>query len=61
MYFGVGKQGKVEVEEVLDVFSDSYANKHLVYGLVELIIVRLMPELSEKGLTELLEERLSLD
>lgn len=49
-----------EIESgVLDVFSDAYCNKHLVYGIVELVLVRLMPELAERGVIELLEERLS--
>ena len=43
---------------VLDVFGDSYCNKHLMYGIVELVLVRLMPELAEKGVIELWEERL---
>lgn len=43
---------------VLDVFSDAYCNKHLVYGILELILVRLMPELAEKGVVELWKERL---
>ncbi|GJC86617.1 hypothetical protein ColLi_09455 [Colletotrichum liriopes] len=50
-----------EIEEgILDVFSDEYCNKHLVYSILELILVRLMPELAEKGVVELWEERLSL-
>ncbi|KAI8966851.1 PXA domain-containing protein [Daldinia sp. FL1419] len=44
---------------ILDVFSDPYCNKHLVYGILELILVRLMPELTEKGVIELWEDRLS--
>jgi hypothetical protein len=44
---------------ILDLFSDSYCNKHLMYGALELILVRLMPELAEKGIIELWEERLS--
>ena len=60
IYFGPGIDRRVrEVEEVLDVFDDPYCNKHLLYGVVELIIVRLMPELAEKGVEELLEERFS--
>jgi hypothetical protein len=60
IYFGAGIERRVgEVEEVLNVFSDSYCNKHLLYGIVELIIVRLIPELADKGVEELLEERLS--
>ncbi|KAF6815704.1 pxa domain-containing protein [Colletotrichum sojae] len=50
-----------EIEQgILDVFSDEYCNRHLVYGILELILVRLMPELSEKTVAELLEERLNL-
>src|ERR1700709_2723432 len=59
IYFGPGIERRTrEVEEVLNMFDDSYCNKHLLYSVVELIIVRLMPELSEKGVGELLEERL---
>lgn len=48
-----------EIEHgILDVFGDAYCNKHLVYGLLELVLVRLLPELAEKGVTELWEERL---
>lgn len=48
-----------EIESgILDVFSDAYCNKHLIYGMLELILVRLMPELTEKGIIELWEERL---
>ena len=51
--------GPEEVEEVLNIFDDSYCNKHLLYGVVELIVVRLLPEMAEKGVAELLEDRLS--
>ncbi|KAF4631800.1 hypothetical protein G7Y89_g6335 [Cudoniella acicularis] len=60
IYFGGGREKRVaEVEEVLNMFDDPYCNKHLLYGIVELLIVRLMPELAEKGVEELFEERLS--
>jgi hypothetical protein len=60
IYFGPGIERRVsEVEEVLNIFGDSYCNKHILYGVVELIVVRLVPELAEKGVEELLEERLS--
>lgn len=48
-----------EVEEVLMVFGDSYCNRHLMFGVVELVVVRLMPELADQGVEELLLERLS--
>jgi len=44
--------------QVLDVFSDAYANKHLLYSVVELIVVRLIPELAEGGVMEVLGERI---
>ena len=50
-----------EVEDVLDIFGDAYCNKHFVYGTVELLLVRLMPELAEKGIRELMEGRLGED
>ncbi|KAM3442988.1 hypothetical protein MY4824_000693 [Beauveria thailandica] len=43
---------------LLMVLNDEYCNKHLMYSVLELILVRLMPELSEKGVCELWEERL---
>lgn len=47
-----------EVESILMVFSDEYCNKHLVYSILELVLVRLMPELRDKGVEELWDERL---
>jgi hypothetical protein len=59
VYYGAGRERRIqEVEEVLNMFSDRYCNKHLLYGLVELIIVRLIPEMAEKGIQELLTDRL---
>jgi hypothetical protein len=46
-----------QVEELLDCLGDSYLNKHLVFGIVELIVVRLVPEVGERGVVELMEER----
>jgi hypothetical protein len=33
---------------VLDLFEDSYINKHLLISAVELVVVRLFPELAEE-------------
>ncbi|KAH8894832.1 hypothetical protein GQ53DRAFT_762237 [Thozetella sp. PMI_491] len=44
---------------ILDVFGDAYCNKHLMYSVLELVLVRLIPELAERGVTDLWEERLS--
>jgi hypothetical protein len=43
---------------IVDIFSDAYCNKHLVYSILELVLLRLVPELAEKGVGELWEERL---
>jgi len=51
-----------EIERgVLDVFGDAYCNKHLVYSILELILVRLLPELTDKGVLELWGERVPVD
>ncbi|KAL9075278.1 MAG: hypothetical protein Q9161_001655 [Pseudevernia consocians] len=47
-----------EVEGELDVWGDQYLNKHLGYAVLELIVVRLLPELGEQQVEELLKERL---
>ncbi|KAF2009185.1 hypothetical protein BU24DRAFT_428716 [Aaosphaeria arxii CBS 175.79] len=47
-----------QVEEILDCLDDPYLNKHFIFSIVELIILRLVPELGERGIHELIEERL---
>jgi hypothetical protein len=47
-----------EVAALLDVLSDAYMNKHLVFGIVELVIVRVLPELGGRGVEALMKERL---
>jgi hypothetical protein len=58
----IGDEGKEklvgEVEEMLGVLGDAYLNRHLVYGLIELIIVRLIAEMGEKGVGELMKARI---
>jgi hypothetical protein len=46
-----------QVEEILDVFGNAYLNKHLIYNVLELVLVRLAPEMAEKTTGELLAER----
>jgi hypothetical protein len=47
-----------QAEELLGCLDDAYLNKHLVFGIVELIVLRLVPELGERGVQELIDERL---
>ncbi|KAL9123628.1 MAG: hypothetical protein Q9175_008322 [Cornicularia normoerica] len=50
-----------EVEGELDAWGDGYLNKHLGYALLELIVVRVLPEIGEQGVEGLLKERLGYD
>jgi len=34
-----------DVQGILDVFSDAYLNRHFVFAVVEVIVVRLFPEM----------------
>lgn len=49
--------GEVE-SELLDVWSDGYLNRHVAYQVLELVVVRILPEMAEKGVSELMERRL---
>ncbi|KAI4115886.1 MAG: hypothetical protein LQ345_003592 [Seirophora villosa] len=46
-----------EAEVELDVWSDAYLNKHLAYQILDLVVVRVLPEMGEKGVKELMEAR----
>ena len=37
-----------DVEGMLDLFADQYVNKHLIVSVVELLVVRLFPEIAEE-------------
>lgn len=47
-----------DIEETLSCFEDAYLNKHLIYQVVELIVLRLAPELGSQGVEELYVERM---
>lgn len=57
LYFGSEAQADAAVRDILEVFEDTYCNKHLVFGVVELLTVRLVPELAEKTTDDLLSEK----
>lgn len=58
-YFATQEQNTQldHIEEVLGCLDDAYLNKHLIFQIVELIVLRLVPELGERGIGELLEDR----
>lgn len=37
-----------DVEDMLDLFADQYVNKHLMLSIVELLVVRLFPEIAQE-------------
>ena len=43
--------------DILDLLSDEYCNKHLIYALLETVLARIMPELRERSVCELNEDR----
>ncbi|KAE8391342.1 PXA domain-containing protein [Aspergillus alliaceus] len=48
--------------DILDLFADEYCNKHLIYSIIETVLAKLLPELAERSITELMEDRgVSLD
>ncbi|KAE8144100.1 hypothetical protein BDV25DRAFT_124942 [Aspergillus avenaceus] len=48
--------------DILDLFADEYCNKHLIYAIIETVLAKILPELSERSVTELMEDRgVSLD
>lgn len=49
----------VYIEELLSCLDDMYLNKHLVFQIIELVVVRLVPELGVDGIHDLMEGRLS--
>lgn len=54
----LGDEPKESIDEILDLFADKTVNKHLVYALLEHIIARLVPELTEVTPQELLDIKL---
>jgi hypothetical protein len=60
MYLASKERGEQRdvVEGWLDVLGDPYLNRHLVFAVLELCLVRVLPELAEKGPRDVIEERL---
>lgn len=43
--------------DLLDVFSDEYCNKHLVYSIIEVVLAKVLPEMAERSVEDLMEDR----
>lgn len=46
-----------EVKTELEVWEDGYLNRHLAYQVLELVLVRVLPEMGEKGVRGLMDGR----
>ena len=46
-----------QTEEMLEAFGDARLNKYWIYGVLELCLVRLVPEIGAKSWSELMRER----
>lgn len=59
--------GEVDLEELfllesiendlLDLFADEYCNKHLVYSVTETVLAKLLPEMAERTVADLMADR----
>lgn len=62
-----GEQNNVDLEELylletieddlLDLFADEYCNKHLIYSIIETVLSKVLPELTERSVLDLMEDR----
>jgi hypothetical protein len=43
--------------DLLDLLADEYCNKHLVYSIIETVLARVLPELTERSVEDLMEDR----
>lgn len=44
-----------DIERTLSCLDDPYLNKHLVFQIIELILLRLVPELGEQGVRAMVD------
>lgn len=47
-----------DIDKTLSCLDDPYLNKHLIFQIIELILLRLIPELGEQGVRALVDARL---
>lgn len=61
--FGTGDEDEWvrDVEGELEVWGDGYLNRHLMYAILELVVVRVLPEMGKGGVRGLEEGRLGGD
>lgn len=60
-HLSISEAAVAEVESDLDVWSDAYLNKHVAYAVLELVLVRALPELADEPVSDLIRGRLGDD
>ena len=61
-YFGTEqREWRSVVNGYLDILEEREVNKHLVYQILELVVVRLVPELEEVEVRKLMRERIGAE
>ncbi|KAJ6144429.1 PX-associated sorting nexin 13 [Penicillium chermesinum] len=43
--------------DLLDLLADEYCNKHLVYAVLETVLMKVLPELAERSVADLMDDR----
>lgn len=43
--------------DLLDLFADTYCNKHLIYSIIETVLAKVLPEMAEHTVADLMEDR----
>ncbi|OQE47422.1 hypothetical protein PENCOP_c001G08897 [Penicillium coprophilum] len=43
--------------DFLDLFADDYCNKHLIWSIIETVLAKVLPEMAERSVEDLLEDR----
>lgn len=43
--------------DLLDLLADEYCNKHLVYSIIETVLAKVLPEMAERSVAGLMEDR----
>ncbi|KAJ5163451.1 PX-associated sorting nexin 13 [Penicillium coprophilum] len=43
--------------DFLDLFADEYCNKHLIWSIIETVLAKVLPEMAERSVEDLLEDR----
>ncbi|KAJ5084598.1 hypothetical protein NUU61_009177 [Penicillium alfredii] len=43
--------------DLLDLFADEYCNRHLIYSIIEVILAKILPEIADRSVQDLMEDR----